>query len=179
MILKNNNKKNLINDEKLKRKRWKTFSLTVTLVLIVSIIFASIMIPINLYNKGIIGDYEASIQYKEVMNQDEEKYYVYLYTNDSDYCDKLKPTILQYQRSDLQKTNCKLYTYNVKDDIKKLVDGTENVQNVTSISDLRIVEVPILLLIFNLEGGNQIVSYVKGNEAITKQLNVILNYTLE
>jgi hypothetical protein len=86
----------------------------------------------------------------------------------------------------MQKTNCKLYTYNAKDDLPQLVDlynGTENVQNITTIEELKITEVPILMLIFQTtDSSNQrvwrVVSYVKGNEAITKQLNVVMNYTL-
>ena len=86
----------------------------------------------------------------------------------------------------MQKTNCKLYTYNIKDDLYNLVDlynGTENVQNITTMEELKITEVPVLMLIFQTTNESsqkvwRVVSYVKGNEAITKQLNIVMNYTL-
>ena len=182
-------KKNTLS-EKEKEEKYKKRNLyikfTLILVLFVSIIFACIMIPINLYNQGLTGDYDSKCQleYKEVLKQDEEKYYVYMYLDNSEYCQKLKPTILSYQRSDMQKTNCKLYTYNIKDDLYNLVDlynGTENVQNITTMEELKITEVPVLMLIFQTTNESsqkvwRVVSYVKGNEAITKQLNIVMNY---
>ena len=180
--------KEKVEKEEKYKKRNLYIKFTLILVLFVSIIFACIMIPINLYNQGLTGDYDSKCQleYKEVLKQDEEKYYVYMYLDNSEYCQKLKPTILSYQRSDMQKTNCKLYTYNIKDDLYNLVDlynGTENVQNITTMEELKITEVPVLMLIFQTTNESsqkvwRVVSYVKGNEAITKQLNIVMNYTL-
>ncbi len=109
---------------------------------------------------------DASIKLEQALTQDESEYYLFVYTNSSVNCNKIKENILDYMNqynSGRQKIN--LYPLS-GDEYKTELCSTEENYIVSDITELKIKYVPTLLLVKN----GSIVGHYTSNAKIIELL---------
>lgn len=109
------------------------------------------------------------IEVSEILEQEEDEYYVYFYKYRCPYCEACEDTINNY----INNGELKLYTCDLTFDkiIKKENDGDDiyNVNGVTSYEDLRIPKVPTLIKINTINS-------IKTAEYITSGKTKVIDY---
>ena len=191
MSKKDNSKKQYSKAEKKEFHLRITLLLTSTLILIATFVISTV--SINLYKSGLWGNYNKDyvVTYSNFMNKEDDVYYVYMYQSDCPNCEETKRTIVAYQRSDMMTKNAILYTYQLDKDLAKgrfleyqynessgQMEPIDIIVGQTDKNQIKIASVPTLLMIRKQGGVNTVITYVKGHEAILKQLKVIINYTV-
>lgn len=176
-----------INQEKAKQTKKINIAIIIGFLLIIS--FLTTVISINMYKNGTIGSYDSKYKttYSEFMNKKDEVYYVYFYQGTCENCENVKSKIVAYQRSEMQELNAPIYTLNIDEDIEqgRFLEYDENgkLQDIivgkTKASEIKLASVPTLILIRKQSDVNTVITYVKGVDAIAKQLQVTLNYTIK
>lgn len=189
MSKKTNKQKQYSNVEK------KEFHFRISLLLISSLIliitFTLATVSINLYKSGLWGDYNKNYlaTYADFMEKEENVYYIYMYKSDCQNCEETKRTIVAYQRSNMMTLNAPLYTYKLDKDLEKgrllqyeynsssgEMEPIDIIVGQTDNDAIKVASVPTLIMIRKQSGVNTVITYVKGHEAIQKQLKVIINY---
>mgnify|MGYP003289284045 CR=1 FL=1 len=186
---KNKKQKQYSNSEKKEFHFRISLLLVSTLILIIT--FTISTVSINLYKSGLWGNYNKNYlaTYADFMEKEDEVYYIYMYKSDCQNCEETKRIIVAYQRSNMMSLNAPLYTYKLDKDLEKgrfleyqynsssgQMEPIDIIVGQTEKESIKVSSVPTLIMVRKQSGVNTVITYVKGLDAITKQLKVIINY---
>ena len=127
-------------------------------VLLVSILIIPILFGLTSCKKNKIEEFKdlETVVYQSILSQ-EGKYMVFIYGDNCTYCEKLKPTILEYARfARKNKNEMKIYGLNSSNTrVNKGLIATggdesyDNFVNTTNYQDIHISTTPVLIIVNN------------------------------
>jgi hypothetical protein len=100
----------------------------------------------------------------DLFQLEDDEYYVLITQDKCSGCEAVKPEAIELYNRSLSSNNSlpKIYQLRIDDPYNKSLGGAENIQDVTSVAELRIQKTPTLIFISH----NQITRYFVGSYAI-------------